>query len=82
MFIDEGGCGFHIFLLLLNNIYLKMKTKIIYILFLSFVLCGVLDACSSGRRVPTMPKHRKRKKCDCPTFSQFTVPVETIVYGA
>lgn len=51
-------------------------------LLLAIIACGVLDACTSGRKAPTMPKHRKRKKCDCPTFSQYIVPIETVVYGA
>ncbi len=59
-----------------------MKKRIVYLLLLSIVACGVLDACSAGRRVPTMPKHRKRKKCNCPSFSQFVNSNDTIVYRA
>ena len=59
-----------------------MKSKIVCMLLLAIIACGVLDACTSGRKAPTMPKHRKRKKCDCPTFSQYIVPIETVVYGA
>ena len=36
----------------------------------SLVLAGLLASCSKGVH---MPKHRKRRNCDCPTFS-LTIP--------
>jgi len=52
----------------LNNpiALLRLRT-----LLASLVLAGLLASCSS--KGVHMPKHRKRRNCDCPTFS-LTIP--------
>lgn len=55
-----------------------MKKTVIPIIIL---LCLVAGGCS--KKGAAMPKHRKRKHCDCPYFSQlrtecFTTPTDVV----
>lgn len=52
------------------------KRYTIYILFA--LVCLLASGCS--KKGAAMPKHRKRKHCDCPYFSQTQLRVGSIEY--
>lgn len=52
----------------------NLSATILALLMLSF-----LTGCSS--KGVHMPKHRKRRNCDCPTFSMNTPTLQTANYG-
>ncbi len=41
----------------------------------ALLLCALL-LCGCSRRGAHMPKHRKSRRCNCPTFSYLSVPAD------
>lgn len=56
-----------------------MKKRYAIYIMLALV-CMLASACS--KKGSAMPKHRKRKHCDCPYFSQVMTPADSVEYHA
>ncbi|MBQ3983114.1 MAG: hypothetical protein II633_05010 [Bacteroidales bacterium] len=51
---------------------MKHPRRTLSLLFLSVLLLAFMASCSN--KGVHMPKHRKRRHCDCPTFAQMVTP--------
>ena len=50
-----------------------MGKRSLLLLFVGLLLC--VSACKAKSR---LPKPAKKKKCDCPRFSQLVLPIESV----
>ncbi len=54
---------------------MKIKKEYLRILFFAILVAFVFSSCSSSRK--TTMKPRKKKKCNCPTFSYQVMPINS-----
>ena len=58
-----------------KSVYIKMKKKSLFFLLLALFIC--ISACKTKSH---LPEPNRKKKCDCPRFSQHTAPYQSVYF--